>query len=284
MLKADLTCSYYTVAGVSPTAGGASPLAFAERVKACAEAGYRGVGVHVRDYVAMKRAGTTDADLRAILADNDMRCTEVEFLVNWFADGEAGERSRRDEETLYQAAEALGAKVMFLTGDLEPGNAVPLDILSEKFAAVCTRAAQRDVTIGLEPCAWSNVGTVDEALRLIDAAGAANAGLFLDVWHLYRRGYDYRRLADLQPQQIVGVQLDDALAQPRGDDIVADCLDYRVLPGRGDADAAGFLAALERLGVACPISVEVISLEQRGRPLAEAARASFQAARRLLGG
>jgi sugar phosphate isomerase/epimerase len=277
----DLICSYYTVAGASPAAGGASPLPFEDRVRACAQAGYAGVGMHVRDYVALRRGGADDAALGAILRGHGMRHVEVEFLVNWFADGEAGERARRDEETLYHMAEALGARVMFLTGDLAPGNPMPFERLTERFAALCARAAERGVTVGVEPCAWSNVGDLDEALRLIADSGARNAGLFLDVWHLYRRGLDYGRLRGVDPALIVGVQLDDAAVEIRGT-LAEDCLDHRLLPGEGAAGTADFVAILGEIGVTGPFSVEVISDAQRARPLAQAAQASFQAARAVV--
>jgi sugar phosphate isomerase/epimerase len=277
----DLICSYYTLAGVSPAAGGSSPRPFEDRIRACAEAGYAGVGVHLRDYLAMRRAGATDEGLKAVLAHHGLRHVEVEFLVNWFADGEAGAQARRDEDTLYHMAEALGARVMFLTGDLAEGNPMPFDQLIERFAALCARAAARGVTVGVEPCAWSNVGTLDEALALVTGAGARNAGLFLDVWHLYRRGLDYARLADLDPALVAGVQLDDAAAEMVGT-MPEDCLDRRLLPGEGQARTAEFVRRLNAIGVDVPLSVEVISIDQRARPLPEAARASYAAARAVL--
>ena len=49
----DLICSYYTTTGVSPAAGGFSLRSFAEHAAACASAGYKGIGLHVRDYRAL---------------------------------------------------------------------------------------------------------------------------------------------------------------------------------------------------------------------------------------
>jgi hypothetical protein len=153
----DLICSYYTLSGVSPTAGGSSPRPFEDRVRAAAQAGYRGVGIHVRDYRAIREAGASDADLKAILAHHGIRHVEVEFLLNWFADGEAGEASRRDEELLYHMAETFGARLMFTGGDLAPNNPMPFDELTARFARLCARAAERGVTVGVEPVPWTNI-------------------------------------------------------------------------------------------------------------------------------
>lgn len=281
MAISELICSYYTVAGHSPVTAGASSLPFPDRVRACAEAGYVGVGVHLRDYISMRRSGVSDATLRAVLQTHGMRHVETEFLLDWFADGEAGVRARKDEETLYHIVEALGARVMFLTGDLKPDSAMPFDQLQESFAALCQRAGERGVTIGVEPCAWSNIGDVDTAVRLIDGSGAKNAGLFLDLWHLYRRGIAVETLRSLRSEIIVGIQLDDAAPEVVGS-IIEDCLDRRLPPGDGAAGAVDFVALLAEIGVDSPISVELISEEQRARSLADAARVSFDAARRTV--
>jgi sugar phosphate isomerase/epimerase len=273
----DLISSYYTTAGVSPAAGGSSPLPFEARVRACAEAGYAGIGIHVRDYRALTHSGMTDADLRAVLETHGMRHIEIEFLLNWFADGELGSAARRDEDLLYHMAEAFGARVMFLGGDMRPGSHMPFDELAERFAALCARAATRGVTVGVEPCAWTNIGTVDDAVRLVEAAGAKNAGAFLDVWHLYRRGFDYERLREVGAGRIVGVQLGDAAPEVRGA-LPDDSLDHRLLPGDGGANVATFVRVLDTIGYTGPLSVEVISDTQRARAPEQAARASYLAA------
>lgn len=277
----DLICSYYTMAGVSPTAGGFSPRPFAERVEACAGAGYKGVGIHVRDYRALRERGHSDADLLAIVRDNGMEHVEVEFLLNWFADGPAGEQARRDEDTLYHMANLFGARVMFLGGDMAEGNIMPFEELTHRFIAVADRAAQAGVRLGVEPCAWTNIGDLDDALRLVGACNASHVGLFLDVWHLARRGLDYERLRAIPPELFFGIQLDDVAAQRQGTP-AEDCLNNRLLPGEGVADTARFVQTLLEIGVTCPMSVEVISDAQRALPMAEAARVSHDAARAVI--
>ena len=274
----DLIASYYTTAGVSPTAGGFSPRPFRDRVEACARAGYKGIGLHVRDYRAMRERGHSDADLLAVLRDNGMIHIEVEFLLNWFADGAAGEQSRRDEDTLYQMAQTFGARVMFLGGDLAEGNEMPFEELTRRFSALAQRAASAGVRLGVEPCAWTNIGDLDDALRLVQGSGASNAGLFLDVWHLARRGLDYERLREIDPAMVFGMQLDDMAPEMQGT-MAEDCLNNRLLPGQGTADTVRFVRTLLEIGVTCPMSVEIISHAQRALPLAEAALVSFTAAR-----
>jgi len=277
----DLIASYYTTAGVSPTAGGFSPRPFAERVEACAKAGYRGIGMHVRDYRALRERGHSDADLAAVLRDNGMVHVEVEFLLNWFADGPASEQARRDEDTLYHMVQAFGARVMFLGGDMAEGNEMPFEELTRRFVAVAERAASAGVRLGVEPCAWTNIGDLDDALRIVRDSAMSNVGLFLDVWHLARRDLDYERLREVDPAMIFGVQLDDVAPRMQGT-MAEDCLNNRLLPGEGIADTMRFVRTLLEIGVNCPMSVEIISDAQRALPLAEAAKVSHDAARALV--
>ncbi len=277
----DLICSYYTLAGVSPTAGGFSPRPFAERAAACAKAGYKGIGLHVRDYRALREQGHTDAELRAILADSGLIHVEVEFLLNWFADGALGEQSRRDEDTLYHMANTFGAGVLFTGGDMAEGNTLPFEELTRRFVAVAERARSAGVRVGLEPCAWTNIGDLDDALRIVRDSDMDNVGLFLDVWHLARRGLDYERLRDLDPALVFGIQLDDVAPVMQGT-MAEDCLNNRLLPGEGIAQVAEFVRILLEIGVACPMSVEVISDAQRALPLADAARVSYKTARAIV--
>jgi sugar phosphate isomerase/epimerase len=277
----DLICSYYTLAGVSPAGGGASPHAFEARVRACAEAGYAGIGLHLRDYRALVRAGATDADLAAILRGYGMRHVELEFLRNWYAEGDAAAVARRDEEAFYRMAEAFGARLIYLGGAMEGEIDGGLDAFTERFAALCARARERGVSVGAEPCVGTNIEDLAQALRVVEGAGAANAGLCLDIWHLYRRGLDYERLRQIDPGLVAGVQLGDAAEEVVGT-LMQDCLDNRLLPGEGAAGAERFAAALLDAGVTAPFGVEVVSRAQRERPLVEAAQVTYRTARAVV--
>lgn len=278
---ADLICSHWTTAGVLPAAGGISRWPIEARVRACAEAGYVGYGLQLNDYRSMKEAGLSDDDLKAIFRHYGMRHIEIEFLQNWFADGEAGKQSRRDELALYHMAETFDARVMVMTGELAPDITRSLDDLVDKFAAVSGRAAARGVTIGVEACAFSNIATPVEALQLIQTAGAKNAGVYLDVWHLYRRGFDYGRLGQIDPAMIAGVQINDASREVHGT-VREDSSNNRLLPGEGSAGVADFLTALNGLGYAGPLAVEILSEAQRALAPDEAARLTNQAARAVV--
>lgn len=76
-----LICSCYTLAGVSPTEGGVSSRYFESRMKAAANAGYRGVGIHVRDCPALRASGYDDLRIAAVLNALGLEHIEIEFLL-----------------------------------------------------------------------------------------------------------------------------------------------------------------------------------------------------------
>jgi len=81
--------------------------------------------------------------------------------------------------------------------------------------------------------------------------------------------------------RFVAIQFDDADAVRVGG-FMEDTTDRRRMPGQGDFDLVGFIRMLDEIGVKAPISVEILSAEQRARPLAEAARMAYETSRTLI--
>ena len=85
----ELLAAYFTIAGdvypLGPTE--LSPFPFRDRIEAAARAGYRGVGLIHEDVMAT--AGKIGLpEMKRILDDNGIKYVEMEFLLDWFADGE----------------------------------------------------------------------------------------------------------------------------------------------------------------------------------------------------
>ncbi|WP_395447846.1 sugar phosphate isomerase/epimerase family protein [Aminobacter sp. UC22_36] len=271
----EYICSSHTISGVAPGSAVASRHGFAARVEACAAAGYTGMCLHFRDYAEQRQAGVSDAELRAALNQHGMKHISVEFLTDWFIDGEAGEIARRNEVLAFQAATAFGATSLNVGPDLV-GRNVPVEIMHERFAALCARAAQRGIAIALELVAWGNVRDVDTALHIID--GVANAGLAIDAWHVFRAGVPLGDLRRIPAERVLCVQVNDADAQPTGT-LAQDTMNRR-LCGQGAFDLEAFVGTLDSMGVEVPLSVEIISSEQLARELQEAAKVSLSSASR----
>jgi sugar phosphate isomerase/epimerase len=275
-LTRDILASHWAIAGDSyPGAPSeVSPFAIEERVAVAAATGYTGIGLLHADLLAIEQAAGGLAPLDAALRDAGLRHVEVECLIDWFADGEARAASDRRRADLLRAAAALGARHVKVNGELT-GRRLPLAHLAHELAELAREAAEAGTTIAVEPMPFSGIPDIAAGLQLLEAAGAPNARLLVDVWHVARAGTPYAELAAVPGELIAHVELDDALAEPVGD-LWTDTVHHRLLPGEGELDVTGFLAAIRATGYAGPVGVEVISERHRRLPLREAAEAAYR--------
>lgn len=89
-------------------------------------------------------------------------------------------------------------------------------------------------------------------LSLLDAAGAANAGLLLDSFHWFCAGESAEALRALPAGRIVAVHLCDAPDRPLAEQVAIE----RALPGEGVADLRSFCAAVRATGYDGPATCE----------------------------
>lgn len=271
--------TYWTLAGAVTPLGSpdqeASPHDFAERVAVAAALGYAGLGLMRSDLGrAHERHGY--AGMRRLLETHGLSL-ELEFLVDWMAEGEALSAAELTFAELLQAAGELGARQIKVGPDMQ-GKAWPLPHMCERFAGLCRRAATAGAGVVLEPMPWSNIADLATARALVEGAGERNGGLLLDIWHMARGGVDYDEVAALPRGIIHHVELDDGAAEIRGS-LLEDTLDHRLFCGEGVFDVPAFLAALATQGYDGPYGIEIISAAQRRRPFADVARDAIETAR-----
>jgi len=277
--KVDFIASYWTIAGKANLVGGldvdGSSIPLAERAAAARRVGYCGMGLQHTDLVkTVKRYG--HAGIKSILADNGMKYFEVEFLVDWFASGERRRASDVVRRDLLETAEKVGTRHIKVGGDME-GKAWPMDLLIESFAALCDEAANAGTTVAIEILPWTNIADVETGLKIVTGAGKANGSLVLDIWHMYRGHIDYESLKTIPPRYIGYIELNDADAEPIGT-LLEDTVHRRKLCGRGVFDVPRFLRCIKATGYDGPFGIEIISVEQRARPLDEACQISYSTA------
>lgn len=150
---------------------------------------------------------------------------------------------------------------------------------------MCDRAAARGLNISLEAMAVMPGFTYQVASDIVVAADRPNAGLLIDMWHLFRDPTGIGSLDQLTGAQIAAVEFADAPSTP-SPDVMNEVLSGRLLPGEGDFDITGLLHTLDAKGVDLTPSVEVLSADLRDLPLSEniartaaAVRASLEKAR-----
>ena len=274
MKNTDLVAAYWTIAGdVYPFAPDElSPFPFAERVEEAARAGYKGVGLIHADL--MKQIETLGLkEMRRILDANEMPHVELEFLVDWFTDGEQRIASDRMRDELFVAAAELGARDVKIAPQFETSE-INMPKVIESFVSVCDEAAKHGTNVALEIMPFSNVATLGRALEIVGQADHPQGGLLLDIWHIARGNIPYEEIAKVPAKYVASVELDDADAVQSGT-LWEDTIHERRLCGEGVLNPPAFIDAIRQTGFDSFWSVEIISKQHRTLPLREAAERSY---------
>ena len=119
MAVPDLLATCWTSAGDAAPGRGdeVSPIPLRERAEACAEAGWTGFGLLHAD-LELALGGVDLAHLRGMFEDCGVDRVELEFLGDWWTEGERRRESDRRRALLLSAAEALGAGAIKVGGEL----------------------------------------------------------------------------------------------------------------------------------------------------------------------
>jgi sugar phosphate isomerase/epimerase len=261
---------------------------FVDRVEAASAGGFTGLSMWGRDYWAARREGHSDADLRARLADHGLAVAELDPAWWWtpvafdaesLASIDDMEVFGYGEAEMFAIADAVGARSINAVDVL--GGRWGVDAAAEALAGLCDRAAEHDLLVQVEFLPWSRIADIATAWEVVRRADRVNAGIAVDAWHWFRGTPDEPALRAIPGHKIIGIQLDDAPAEPEADLMMATLHD-RLLPGDGALDLARLVAALRDARAVAPIGVEVFSDELHALEPREAARRAGEAVRRVL--
>jgi sugar phosphate isomerase/epimerase len=272
-MNVELLGSYWTLAGaVHPHSETEySPFDFEDRVVAAAKAGFKGIGLkevdleHILERRSLK-------EMKRILDDNGIRHVELEFLTDWFMDGEKKRRSDKTRQMLLTAAETLEARHIKV-GDFDM-QTTPMPRLIESFAALCAEAANYGTKILFELIVDAMIRTLPETLEMVEGADAKNGGIMIDLWHIVKLGIPYEDVARIPSRYLLGVELNDGTLKCPWS-LHEDTVNHREFCGEGEFDVKGFVNCLLKAGYKGPWGIEVLSQELRKKPLEEAATQAF---------
>jgi sugar phosphate isomerase/epimerase len=257
-----------------------SPIPFSERIRAVADAGYSGIGFELAD-LDLARATIGLPALRRMIVDAGLDRIEVEFLNDWWVDGDRRAESDRRRQRLLESAADLGAHHI-KAGTGQPGDTREATVLEDAFLRLCSQASDHGTRIALEPGAGSGLDLIEDAIPLVTRVGHPAGGILLDPWHLYRSGIAYDAVVGILPSQfLIAVELSDAPAVRRGT-YFDDTFDFRLPPGDGAFDVPAFVRAVASIGWDGPWGVEVMSDELRELPIDVALDRCAVGARRCL--
>lgn len=271
--KVDLLASYWTIScGLPHTDKEYSPSDFRDRVETAAKAGFTGFGIWHADLEHVLRKRTL-REMKQILDDNGIRYVELEFLTDWFLDGERKKKSDVCRRMLLDAAEALQAHHVKV-GDFYQ-ETTPMPRLIDAFATLCAEAAARGTKVGFELMPFAMIQTLAASLKLVESAGASNGGICLDTWHIVKLKIPYDKLRQIPSKYIISVELNDGTFECPWS-LHEDTVNHRRLCGQGEFDVKGFIAAVQDAGYRGPWGVEVLSEELRKWPLDRLTTQAFE--------
>jgi len=273
----DLLASYWTIAGdVSPATGGRewSLFDFRDRVEAISRVGFRGMGIWHTDLYHILETYTLQ-DMKKIFDDNGIVHVELEFLLDWFLDGERKKASDEQRVKLLNAAEVLGAR--HIKGGDFFNEKAEMDHLIEAFADVCRDCANAGTRFLFEVMPFSMLDNVRDGLTMLEGADADNGGFIIDTWHIVKMRTPMEELASIPKRFMLGVELNDGwINTPDGMDMSTETTQHRMFPGEGEFDMPALMGAIQATGYDGPYGVEVISVDNLKRPLDEVVELAYR--------
>ena len=268
----DILASYWTIsAGVPHTEREYSPFDFRDRVESAARAGFKGFGIWHADleYVLKNRSLR---EMKQILDDNGIKYVELEFLIDWFLDGQRKKTSDIRKKNLFKAAEALQARHIKVGDFFREKCSMPR--LIESFASLCAEAAEHGTKIGFELMPFATIDSLEDSLTMVECAGANNGGISFDLWHIVKLKIPYEEIVRVPLKYVVSVELNDGTLEAPWS-LHEDTVNHRRLCGEGEFDVRGFIECMQRAGYEGPWGIEVLSEELRKKPLHELTSRSF---------
>jgi sugar phosphate isomerase/epimerase len=269
----ELLASYWTIsAGVPHTDREYSPFDFKDRVQSAARAGFKGFGLWHADLEHVLQKYSLH-EMKQILDDNGIQHVELEFLTDWFLEGQRKKASDVRKQQLFEAAEVLKARHVKVGDFLQ--EQCSSQRLVDAFAMLCEQAAQHGTRIGFELMPFAMIRTMEESVSMVKSAGAPNGGIMFDLWHVVKLGIPYEEVGRVPMEYVVGVELNDGTVNAPWS-LHEDTINHRRLCGDGEFDVRGFVQCMQTAGYRGPWGIEVLSAKLRELPLDEVVTRAFR--------
>lgn len=217
--------------------------------------------------------------VQQLFTDARIRPAAVGLPVDWRTSDENWRRDLEKLPRLAKAAAAIGINRTF-TWVMPCSNERAMDanlaFHIERFTPIARTLAQYNIRLGLEfigPKTLRESQTFPFIYKMRDMLDLGkqigeNVGILLDCWHWYTSHGTLEEIANLRPERIVYVHVNDA---PRGIAIDEQIDQVRDLPGAtGVIDIAGFLKVLKAIGYDGPVTPEPFKKELAEFPSDEA--------------
>lgn len=179
----------------------------------------------------------------------------LEAATAWAGDDQAA--ADAEVEQIASMVKATGATHV-LTVTMEP-QISDLSRARDNLAKFAERLGILGAGACVEFLGWSAIPDLTTAWQLI-APLPSNVGIVLDTFHWQRQpgGPDVSVLTDVPGERISYVQLCDAAPQP-SDDLLAEAMTRRLLPGQGSIDFGAVRSALKHIDAQPFVATEIFN-------------------------
>lgn len=161
-------------------------------------------------------------------------------------------------ERKFDVMAEVGTDLLLVCSNVSPASLGGIDRAAADLRALAERAAARDMRIGYEALAWGrHVSDHRDAWEIVRRADHPGLGLVLDTYHTLAKGVPVPSIASIPAERIALVQVADAPAIEM--DLLSRSRHFRNMPGQGDLDLAGFMAALDATGYDGVLSLEIFN-------------------------
>lgn len=228
----------------------------ADKLHACAAAGFDGVEIFEPDLLAAPESPEEIAALAARLGlalDLYQPMRDVEGVG-----GEEFAAVLRRAEAKFQLMKRLGIDLVLCCSNVATATIDDDEVSAGQLRRLGDLAQAYGIRIAFEALAWGRfVDDYRRAWRIVERAGHPAVGVCLDSFHILSRGHDPAAISDIPGDKIFFVQLADA---PRlSMDVLSWSRHHRLFPGEGDFDLADFTARIVDAGYTGPWSLEVFN-------------------------
>ncbi len=224
-------------------------------IEATAEAGFDAVSLWA---FHLMFAGPQAAN---VVLESGLSVNAVEAAISWTTG--PTDAARAEVAGLVETGSQFGAHIVGAAclGPIDDQGAA-----AEGLAMLADVAGSADMVIALEFLPWTGVPSFSTANDLVVASGADNATILLDAWHWVRQpgGPDLDALRSIPGDRIAYVQMCDP-GPTRGDDLEAEAMTDRRLPGAGTVDYASIWSALDDIGSSPFVAAEVFNPEMTAK-------------------
>ena len=259
-------------------------LPITETIRLAAEAGYEGIEPWISEVTAYRDGGGSLPDLAKKIADAGLTVEGAIGFAEWIVDDP--ERRRRGLETARRDMELIraigGERIAAPPAGATNERMTDFDAIAERFGELNRVGREAGVRPLLEVWGFSKtLARLGEVLYVAAECGDPEAGLLLDVYHVYKGGSSFAGLSTIAGTALPVLHMNDYPATPPRETITdAD----RVYPGRGVAPLKMILNTLAANGFRGALSLELFNPEYWKSPPEVVATTGLESMRRAVDG